>query len=97
MAMIRRELPRTKRAGWGRSPFRIEHKEGSPFRGPCAVIGFAVQENIWLLFLSRDCELMLLFRVQCNRPYEAEQFTPERCDDLVLVLAACRECLVPFV
>jgi hypothetical protein len=40
---------------------------------------------------------MLLFRVQRNRPYEAEQFTPERCDDLVLVLAACRECLVPFV
>ena len=24
MAMIRRELPRTRRAGWGRSPFRIK-------------------------------------------------------------------------
>ena len=24
MVMIRRELPRTRRAGWGRSPFRIE-------------------------------------------------------------------------
>ena len=43
MVMIRRELPRTKRAGWGRSPFRIEAEEGSPFRGPCAVIGAAVQ------------------------------------------------------
>ena len=43
MVMIRRELPRTKRAGWGRSPFRIEREEGSPFRGPCAVIGSAVQ------------------------------------------------------
>ncbi len=43
MDMIRRELPRTKRAGWGRSPFRIEVDEGSPFRGPCTVIGAAVQ------------------------------------------------------
>jgi hypothetical protein len=52
MDMIRRELPRTKRAGWGRSPFRIEGKEGSPFRGPCAVTGFAVQESIWLFFYA---------------------------------------------
>ena len=43
MVMIRRELPRTKRAGWGRSPYRIEREEGSPFRGPCAAIGSAVQ------------------------------------------------------
>ena len=48
MDMIRRELPRTKRAGWVRKPFRTEHEEGSPFRGPCAVIGAAVQENIAL-------------------------------------------------
>jgi hypothetical protein len=46
MDMIRRELPRTEGAGWGRSPFRIEDEEGSPFRGPCAVIGAAVRENI---------------------------------------------------
>ena len=76
MDMIRRELPRTKRAGSGQSPFRIEGKEGSPFRGPCAVIGFAVRENIWFYVLCRGCELMLLFRVQRNRPNEAEQFTP---------------------
>jgi hypothetical protein len=43
MVMIRRELPRTKRAGWVRKPFRIEAEEDSPFRGPCAVIGSAVQ------------------------------------------------------
>ena len=43
MVMIRRELPRTRRAGWVRKPFRIEAEEGSPFRGPCAVIGSAVQ------------------------------------------------------
>lgn len=46
MAMIRRELPRTKRAGWGRSPFRREYEEGSPFRVLCAVINSAVQKNI---------------------------------------------------
>jgi hypothetical protein len=46
MDMIRRELPRTKRAGWGRSPFRIECEEGSPSRVPCAVIGAAVQQCI---------------------------------------------------
>ena len=43
--MIRRELPRTKRAGWVRKPFRIQREEGSPFRGPCAVIGSAVQKD----------------------------------------------------
>jgi hypothetical protein len=46
MDMIRRELPRTRCAGWVRKPFRIEHEEGSPFRVPCAVIGAAVQEDI---------------------------------------------------
>jgi hypothetical protein len=46
MVMIRRELPRTKRAGWVRKPFRIEVREDSPFRGPCAVIGAAVQLSI---------------------------------------------------
>src|SRR4029079_6512088 len=45
MDMIRRELPRTRRAGWVRRPFRIEAEEGSPFRGPCTVIGAAVQED----------------------------------------------------
>ena len=43
MVMIRRELPRTEYAGWVRRPCRTEHKEGSPFRGPCAVTGSAVQ------------------------------------------------------
>jgi len=41
--MIRRELPRTEYAGWVLKPFRTEDEEGSPFRGPCAVIGSAVQ------------------------------------------------------
>src|SRR5438876_5463568 len=45
MDMIRRELPRTRCAGWVGKPFRIEHEEDSPFRGPCAVIGAAVQED----------------------------------------------------
>ena len=52
MVMIRRELPRTKRAGWGRRPFRIENEEGSPFRVPCAVIGSAVQKFILLLLYA---------------------------------------------
>jgi hypothetical protein len=46
--MIRRELPRTRRAGLGWSRFRIENEEGSPFRGPCAVIAAAVWGNIGL-------------------------------------------------
>jgi len=45
MDMIRRELPRTRRAGWVRKPFRIEAEEGSPFRGSGAVIGAAVQQD----------------------------------------------------
>src|SRR5688572_28500 len=93
MDMIRRELPRTERAGWGQSPFRIENKEGSPFRGPCAVIGFAVQENI----LCCSCELLLLFRVQRNRPNEAEQLTPDCRHNLILVLTTGCEGLVAFM
>ena len=46
MVMIRRELPRTKRAGWVRKPFRIESLEDSPFRGPCTAIGSAVHLHI---------------------------------------------------
>jgi hypothetical protein len=45
MAMIRRELPRTKSAGRVRGPFRIILVEGSPFRRPSAVIGSAVRQN----------------------------------------------------
>jgi len=46
MVMIRRELPRTKRAGWVRKPYRIESLEDSPFRGPCTAIGSAVHLHI---------------------------------------------------
>ena len=46
MDMIRRELPRTERAGWVGKPFRKEREEDSPFRGPCAVIGSAVQKSM---------------------------------------------------
>ena len=88
MVMIRRELPRTKRAGWGRSPFRIEDEEGSPFRGPCAVIGSAVQQNIECSSLGCFRELLLFLGFHGNRPNEAEQFTSERGHNLVLVLAA---------
>jgi hypothetical protein len=42
--MIRRELPRTDFAGWIRRPYRSIFLEGSPFRGPSAVIGAAVQQ-----------------------------------------------------
>ena len=42
--MIRRELPRTKRAGGVRKPFRIEHRRVLLFV-PSAVIGAAVQED----------------------------------------------------
>jgi hypothetical protein len=43
MVMIRRELHRTRRAGWGRSPFRIKLRRVLLFVGPCAVFGSAVQ------------------------------------------------------
>ena len=44
MDMIRRELPRTKCAGWVGKPFRIERRRVLLFVVPCAVIGAAVQE-----------------------------------------------------
>jgi hypothetical protein len=46
MDMIRRELPRTEGAGWVRRPFRLILVEGSPFRGPSAVIDTAVRKNL---------------------------------------------------
>jgi hypothetical protein len=71
MDMIRRELPRTRCAGGVRKPFRIETEEGSPFRGPCAVIGAAVQRNFTLS--SRLDEFALGFGVDRDRPDEPEQ------------------------
>jgi hypothetical protein len=44
--MIRRELPRTSGAGWVRRPYRIVFVEGSPFRGPSAIISAAVRQNL---------------------------------------------------
>ena len=70
--MIRRELPRTRRAGLGRSQFRIEREEGSPFRGPCAVIGAAVRGNMGLFLLGGLGEPVLLFGLQSNGPNESE-------------------------
>jgi len=95
MVMIRRELPRTKCAGWGRSPFRIETDEGSPSRGSCTVIGAAVQKCI-LVSISGG-GFLSLFRFCCNGPDEAQQFAPQCCYDLILVLAAGREGLVSLM
>jgi len=47
--MIRRELPRTSGAGWVRRPYRIILVEGSPFRGPSAIISAAVQQDLTTL------------------------------------------------
>jgi hypothetical protein len=94
MDMIRRELPRTKSAGWVRKPFRIEAEEGSPLRGPCAVIGAAVQEDITN---SRLCEFELCFGVDCDRPDEPEQLATQGCHDLILVLTGYSKRLVALV
>ncbi len=93
--MIRRELPRTRCAGWVRKPFRIEDEEGSPFRGPCAVIGAAVQEDFTRL--SCLCEFELRFGVDRDRPDEPEQFAAQCRHNLIFVFAAESECLVAFV
>ena len=59
MVMIRRELPRTKSAGWVRGPFRIEAEEGSPFRGLRAATGSAVP----FTFFYAACESFCLCSV----------------------------------
>jgi hypothetical protein len=64
MDMIRRELPRTEVAGWVGRPYRTVFVEGSPFRGPSAVIGAAVQKDVtelirplwpWLVGIAIRC------------------------------------------
>jgi len=97
MVMIRRELPRTEYAGWGRSPCRTEDKEDSPFRGLCAATGSAVQECIIPVDLRHLGEVLLLLRFHADRPNETEQLASERRDDLVLVLSTRIHSLVAFV
>ena len=86
MVMIRRELPRTKYAGWVRKPFRIEREEGSPFRGPlrchrrCCPVG---QKR---LLSGGFCELVLRFRFDRNGPDETQQFASDCRHDLDLFL-----------
>jgi transposase len=70
MAMIRRELPRTEFAGWVRRPFRTILVEGSPFRGPSAVIGAAVQSGITRLSCLGQFELR--FGMYGDGPHETE-------------------------
>jgi hypothetical protein len=84
--MIRRELPRTSSAGWVRRPFRIILVEGSPFRGPSAVISSAVRQS----FTSLCClgQLELCFGMHRDRPHESEQFARKRRYGLIMVLAA---------
>ena len=55
--MIRRELPRTEIAGWVRRPYRTVFLEGSPFRGPSAVIDTAVRKQVtaYAAFGNRNC------------------------------------------
>ena len=79
MDMIRRELPRTKSAGWVRKPYRIILDEGSPFRMPSAVIGTAVVRNFKILSRLRQFELRFGMHGDC--PHEPEQFTGERGHD----------------
>jgi hypothetical protein len=96
MDMIRRELPRTECAGWVGKPFRIEDEEDSPFRGPCAVIGAAVQRNITISGLLEEF-FRLGFGVDRDRPDEPEQFAAQGRDHLIFVFAAKSKRLVAFV
>ena len=88
MDMIRRELPRTEYAGWVQRPFRTILIEGSPFRGPSAVFGSAVQYDF--TFLCRLGGLELCFGMYGDGPHEAEQFPRQRRHDLIVVFAAGR-------
>ena len=67
MVMIRRELPRTEYAGWVLEPFRTEDEEGSPFRGPCAAIGAAVQ-SVKIVSLRRLWQACAAFPFQPQWP-----------------------------
>ena len=95
MDMIRRELPRTKSAGWVRKPYRIILDEGSPFRMPSAVIGTAVVRNFKILSRLRQFELR--FGMYRDSPHEAEQFAGERGHDRCSMLAAGRHGCEAFV
>jgi hypothetical protein len=93
--MIRRELPRTKHAGWVRKPFRIERKEGSPFSLVLRCHRCCCPERLHAL--SCLGEFVLRFGVDGDGPNEPEQFATQGRHNLILVLAAEGEHLVAFV
>jgi hypothetical protein len=59
MDMIRRELPRTKRAGCG----RIKRREGSPFRGALNYHRLFCPGNHLVFWLGCLCQFLLLFGI----------------------------------
>ena len=69
MDMIRRELPRTRRAGWVRKPFRIDRRRVLLFVAPCAVIGSAVQKKFTLGCLGLT---VLRFGMHGDGPHESQ-------------------------
>src|SRR4051794_29483170 len=96
MVMIRRELPRTRGAGWVRRPCRIEVEEGSPFRGPlrCHRLRCPAEHSA---YLGRLRELLLLFGFDSDSPDKAEQFASDPSHNLIFVLTARRHRFVPFM
>jgi hypothetical protein len=88
MVMIRRELPRTRRAGWALTPYRIEADEGSPCRGPRADLGPASPTLIADLHVSCRDGLVVRLGLDRNRPDETQQFAADGRHRLVLVFAS---------
>jgi hypothetical protein len=93
--MIRRELPRTRCAGWVRKPFRIEREEGSPFSWALRCHRRYCPGRLHAL--SCLGEFVLCFGVDGDGPDESEQLAAQSRHDLILVLTAEGEHLVAFV
>src|SRR5580692_507985 len=89
--VIRRELPRTKSAGWARRPCRIEHT-----RTLLSVFDSAAIRTAFLLWFSDLRRHLFLFAylsfdIDPNSPDKSQQLSPHGRYDLRFVLPLCQQ------
>jgi hypothetical protein len=95
MLMIRRELPRTKNAGWASRACRIKRSRVLLIGNTSASISTAFligEESRFIRRVTlRSDSSLFRFHLNANGPDKIQQLSPDRGDDLGFVFTACEE------